>query len=177
MRVLFLDVDGVLNSERFLVEAYREVRPGSSSFERQIDSAAVEIVNGVVERTGCEVVLSSAWRYGKNGLAHERVVVEKILRSRGARFRLYDSTPTYLDVYIARHGRPAGFGEHDAAINRGAEIGHWLADYAAAVGSYAIVDDYDDMGPHLPRLVRTSPKIGITPADAERLVALLTEAS
>lgn len=175
MRVLFLDIDGVLNSERFLVAAYASVKPGASPFDRQIDPAAVEIVNDVVARTDCKVVLSSAWRYGKNGLDHERRFVEKILRSCGARFALFDSTPTYLDVFMAKHGRVSGFADHDPAIDRGAEIGHWLLEACHLVSTYAIVDDYGDMGPHAERLVRTSPSVGITVADAERLVALLME--
>jgi hypothetical protein len=176
MRVLFLDIDGVLNSERYIVEEYERTPPGAVRFSRLIDPAAVALIDNVVARTGCDVVLSSAWRYGKDGLDAERLVVEKILRARGARFTLHDSTPTYHDVYWVRHRSIPRFAEHDETIDRGAEIGLWLAENGP-VASYAIVDDNADMGPHAHRLVRTDSKIGITHADHDALIALLTERS
>jgi len=53
MKVLFLDIDGVLNCR--------------SSFNRQgtreiIEEDMVERINRVIEATGCSVVVSSTWR-------------------------------------------------------------------------------------------------------------------
>lgn len=53
MKVLFLDVDGVLNSQRW---------PSSFMPERAIDPQAMQLLNDLVGRTGAEVVVSSTWR-------------------------------------------------------------------------------------------------------------------
>lgn len=54
-RVLFLDVDGVLNSERWFAQEMR----GNLL---ELDPAAVGMVQAIVHATGAEIVLSSTWR-------------------------------------------------------------------------------------------------------------------
>ena len=56
MKVLFLDMDGVILSGRELR------RTKNNSY---VPPSAVALLNQVVERTGCQVVMSSAWRYLK----------------------------------------------------------------------------------------------------------------
>lgn len=51
--ILFLDIDGVLNGHQILREA------GCCG----IDPRCVRHLNLVLRRTGCKIVLSSAWRY------------------------------------------------------------------------------------------------------------------
>lgn len=55
MKVLFLDVDGVLNSEAWFS---RHKDPAWN----EVDPAAVALVNDVLENTGAKLVLSSTWR-------------------------------------------------------------------------------------------------------------------
>lgn len=75
MKVLFLDVDGVLNcrttKERF-------VRGGFIG----IDPKKVALVKQIIKETGCEIVLSSSWRLEVDTAFH---VAEHL--------RLYDMTP------------------------------------------------------------------------------------
>lgn len=63
MKVLFLDIDGVVNNvgttQRF--EGYIGIRP----------SLAKHIKN-IVEQTGCKIVLSSTWRLHGNSRLHVR---------------------------------------------------------------------------------------------------------
>ena len=53
MSILFLDIDGVLNTH----ENDPEVMCG------QIHRDKVQLLNGVLRDTGARIVLSSAWRY------------------------------------------------------------------------------------------------------------------
>lgn len=56
MKVLFLDIDGVLNCKRDL-EVIVE-KPTN----RIINQKFVERLNDIIEETGCKIVLSSTWR-------------------------------------------------------------------------------------------------------------------
>ena len=92
-RMLFLDIDGVLNSERY----YWTVcdRLPSACTSQDIDPDAVAHLNRIIDQSNCEVVLSSAWRgVGKTAS------VEAMLRERGFAHRLHASTP---QLYAARH--------------------------------------------------------------------------
>lgn len=76
MKVLFLDVDGVLNSRN--TTNFHELYP--------IDSYMAFLIGRIQLQTGCEVVLSSSWRNHPEGVQNvSKRVVE-----------LLDKTP-YLD--------------------------------------------------------------------------------
>lgn len=57
MKVIFLDVDGVLNCIGWF-EKNRGGRPGSY----EIDPEKVKLLKEIIDRTGAKVVLSSTWR-------------------------------------------------------------------------------------------------------------------
>ncbi len=61
MKVLFLDIDGVLNSRRSQLAfgAY----PHDFSNMQQFDLVAVGLIRRLCRVTGCSCVLSSDWRY------------------------------------------------------------------------------------------------------------------
>ena len=60
MKVLFVDCDGVLNSERWFIEDMRN--GGASLGLRSVDPAAVEMLREVLRITGAMPVLTSLWR-------------------------------------------------------------------------------------------------------------------
>ena len=53
MKVLFLDIDGVVNNKR-TEKKFRRLMA--------IDPAMAALVQRIVQNTGCEIVLSSSWR-------------------------------------------------------------------------------------------------------------------
>lgn len=57
MKILFLDIDGVLNSKR------SELVLGHERTIENLDPICIKIVQMVVEETGCIICLSSDWRY------------------------------------------------------------------------------------------------------------------
>ena len=84
--LIFLDIDGVLNSVEFITKQIREdgftVIDESFDATKHLDPSRVERLNRLVDGTGAKVVLSSSWRllYGlkktesslqKRGFAHE----------------------------------------------------------------------------------------------------------
>lgn len=66
MKVLFLDIDGVVNNHQ---------TPQTDGWP--IDQFCAFLVGSIVEQTGCQVVLSSSWRHSPKGIA---VVEQKVVR-------------------------------------------------------------------------------------------------
>jgi len=80
MKVLFLDIDGVLNSLEVFEEKDKDLL-------HPLSEEMIGLVNKIVDETKCTVILSSAWRY--MGLE----VVQGMLDKHGATFKLAGETP------------------------------------------------------------------------------------
>jgi hypothetical protein len=152
LRIVFLDIDGVLNSERY-VRSRTSVPRGELWTVEDIDPEAVRALNHVVERTGAKFVLSSSWRHH-----HTLDEVAALLRERGFSGELIDVTPRL-------------YGE-----TRGAEIRTWLRVQSTPPSAFAVLDDDAATDGLEPFWIRTDTEQGLTPADAERLAALLLQA-
>lgn len=171
MRVIFLDMDGVMNSSAFfrgrddrensLQEMLGEGKLGFGA--AQIDPAAVSILNKIVEDADAHVVISSSWRH----IWTHREIAE-MLASRG-----FEHPDRVIDV------TPQGFG------NRGEEVRAWLEldgerrtvdPGRSPVTSYVIIDDVDQFaGETREHLVRTDPQRGLSPADASHALGILAQ--
>ena len=145
--ILFLDFDGVVAWSH----------PTKQAMER-LRRPCVAILNTVVERTGCLVVVSSMWRLDpRTGLGFGAVQLEAWLREAGFKGEV---------VGITCHLPGDGV--------RGQEIQRRLTENEVEpTRRIAIVDDWEPMGALTPKLVRTDYDRGITMADADRLVTLL----
>jgi hypothetical protein len=65
VKVLFLDIDGVLNSRKYFamgVPVNDRIYLADNDYARMIDPEAVELLNEVIDRTGARIVVSSSWR-------------------------------------------------------------------------------------------------------------------
>ena len=58
-KVLFLDIDGVLNSSKF----FDSLNDEDASW-KEIDEEAVKMLQRIKEETDCKVVMTSSWRNG-----------------------------------------------------------------------------------------------------------------
>lgn len=146
--VLFLDIDGVLNSAQYLMR-----NPGC--FDRKNEANAFDPVaclrlEQVLVRTGSLIVLSSTWR-----LMHKLEQMTEFLHTRGA--------PS--SKFIGKTPSLSGY--------RGKEVQAWLREHPE-VTRFAIVDDDSDMEPYMDRLVKTSWDSGLLDCHVEELVKLLS---
>lgn len=148
MKVLFLDIDGVVNKqENFAPAGVRTPYP--------IDSYCALLVGRIQLQTGCEVVLSSSWRHYPDAL---QIVSNSVVT-------LLDRTPTLRKSYdppVFARGR-----EWDMSL-RGDEVNAWLKDHPE-VTKYAILDDDSDFYDDQP-LFQTTFKDGLTDEIAQKVI-------
>lgn len=144
MKVVFLDFDGVLNSQRSAI-AYGGVSwSGAAGIRAKMDDVAVRLIGGIVCRAGASIVLSSSWRNDSAWKSYGPALDLPII----------DRTPTLTGP-------------------RGAEIADWLHRHPE-VEQYAIVDDDSDMLPEqLPFFVHTDAFDGFTWKCAKKLASLM----
>jgi hypothetical protein len=152
MRVIFLDIDGVLNSKTW----YRQfLCAGEQVPSPALDPTAVARLDRIVRETGAKIVLSSAWRGNPD--------VPRWLSEHGCCGKVIGKTP-YLYTADGYHRE------------RGYEIGGWIrqhADKTGVIPTYVILDDDNDMVYLAPRLVRTDPIYGLRDVDVERAITKL----
>ena len=121
MKVIFLDIDGVLNSIDSMV-AYHYLKIPQRS--RELDLISIGLLKALCDKTEAKICISSTWRIG-------RTVQDfiDIFQSYG-----WEDSPIIGMTPIMRsHG-----------IYRGHEIQHWLDEHPE-VENYVILDDDSDM--------------------------------
>lgn len=163
MKVIFLDFDGVINSDEYMESSsfkeetkdYPEPQLWLIEMHFHLDPKAIALINQLVKRTGAKVVASTTWR-----LLYTLEEMNNFLALRGAKFSLIDITPR-LDAGLS------------IPIFRGDEINAFLYHTPLSVDQFVIIDDRDDMTDIKVHLVRTNPLIGITQEDVEKAVKIL----
>lgn len=63
VQLIFLDIDGVLNSERYIEELRNQCKPLSDDYGYLFDPIAVDNLKKIIERTQGLIVISSSWKY------------------------------------------------------------------------------------------------------------------
>lgn len=140
--IIFLDIDGVFNSELFFKEraskkelkknVKKEKISDKEYYSSMLDKNAINLFNNLIEELECKydvkIVISSTWRHNEN--------LQKILNDNGCNFEIFSITPT-----------------SECRI-RGVEIYKWLKDNINQSDDkclyfdfyrYAIIDDDSDM--------------------------------
>ncbi len=115
MKVLFLDFDGVLNSDKYV--------RGCGHFGVVIDPARMELLKQIIDATDAHIVLSTSWR------EHWSAMPEKC-----------DTTGTLINDIFKKHGLEIYDKTPDLTFKREQEIEKWLANYPS-VTHFAVLDD------------------------------------
>lgn len=164
--ILFLDVDGVLNSratiERRAINKCRE--PGghgdSTGGMMGIDPHHVQFLKQLYEQVAYRIVISSTWRLHK----HDQVT--PALKKCGLTAEVIGKTP---------HGAYDPIrGLWNASV-RGYEIQAWLRENAGSFDSYAVLDDDSDMPGVCHRFVQTDGQLGLGEEHVPLLVEVLNQ--
>lgn len=164
-RLIFLDIDGVLNSEEFMRYRWRRG-------DLQLDRRAISRLNRLVQESGAGIVISSWWR-----MRYSIPELQHILHEYGmdSDIRLAGFTPLLPDVVQEKAS-----GIIRVPASRGAEIQQWL-DVAAGSPQFpvrpegiVILDDNDDMEHLRPRLVHVNARVGLMDSDIRTALWILT---
>lgn len=145
--IVFLDIDGVLNSVQFMMQ-----HPKTRT---QIDERCVELLNELTETTGCKYVISSTWR-----MMYPIEELQKILNAKGFTGEIIGKTE---NLQIGRFGD---------SVLRGNEILQWIKNNGNHTGGafyseykrYVIFDDDSDfLLWQKDNFINTDGYIGLTP--------------
>lgn len=129
-RIIFLDIDGVLNSTDFFKHRSKDESEDMYKYlETFIDDEAVKVLETISNKTKSEIVISSTWR-----LNHYDTLAS-ILKSKGLNTPIIGKTP------------------RNVGCCRGCEIHQWIRnnidcleiDCASSFKRYLILDDDMDM--------------------------------
>lgn len=129
MRVIFLDIDGVLNSEKTFLSKNKQ-NPDILPLEKE----KIELLKYLIDATGAKVVISSSWRIG--GIKNP--VFAKLLSK------------------LKEHEIPVLGATPVLGTTRGKEIQEWLKSTSEKVSSFVILDDDNDMEDLSKNLVQTN---------------------
>ena len=141
MKVIFLDVEGVLNTKETYERVYR-TRGYTTMIDVEIDSFRLEYLRTILDETGAKIVLSSSFRYffdKQDDKVYPISLKGKKLYDNLKKFgiEIYDTTPTTIG-------------------SREEQIKEWLSK-RDDIESFVIIDDdsieFDEL---YDRLIQTS---------------------
>lgn len=150
MKIIFLDIDGVLNNH--------ETRTTTSDGWCFVDDELVARLKKIVDATDAKIVLSSTWLEGWH---REDETLNDIsfteLRSK------------FKEFGLSIMSRTCDSWEHS---NRGDEIQEFL-DKREDIESFIILDDWNDVGMLVNRLVFIDSKFGLTDENVQEAINML----
>lgn len=170
-KVIFLDIDGVLNSDRTLYESI------------SLEDDLILNLKTLIDNTGAKIILSSSWRAIPEAIAELMDKLDKFglvisgMTCNGVdldwieRYE-FDVTKKYLDTRFDYDENKQIKITHD----RGAEIFRWLSDHKE-VESFVILDDEDfDIKNYFPdKLIKTNFKTGLTKEDVKKAIQIINK--
>jgi hypothetical protein len=148
LKIIFLDIDGVLINEAALRKTVDAYVP---------DDCCVKRLNDLIRKTDARIVVSSCWRIGR-----PLPELRKILSGWGIDGPVLDKTP---DPLASR------------AADRGEEIQLWINERKKKkndVEEFVIIDDNRDMPNLLHVLVQTKFESGLTERNAKKALKILS---
>lgn len=167
-RVIFLDFDGVLNTENYQRKLHQEGKPKWDSFGYLFDPEAVGNLKKVLDSVPDSLlVINSSWKL--EGI--ERMI--SLWKARNLPGTINSITPDYAPDLLN-----IDLEELDNIMllsGKGNEVKQWLSQNGAEGCPYVIFDDIPDFLPEQEaHLICTDPRVGITFEDAIKAINLLT---
>ena len=137
MKILFLDIDGVLNSREY-------DRKRNWNEQTDIDETRLPLVKEIIDKTGAKIVLiSTHWDRDESLCDEDGMYINRLFSKYG--LAIYDKTPD-LGLLSKRND----------------EVKAWLAEHTGEVERFVILDDYrfgwDDLSDFY---IHTNPNYGL----------------
>lgn len=153
-KVIFLDIDGVLNSSFWNDTHQMEISDGTL-----IDRKKVKLLSKLVQRTGAEIVLHSGWKYwfdtDLTPLRAESEKLQTLLLEKG--LHISSVTPDYATEEIKRTKK--------FSLIKAKEILAYIEEHPE-VQQWFVIDDLDLHDAEVEQhQLRTDPQVGLTAED------------
>ena len=142
MNIIFLDVDGVLNSIRSLREAQSKNKQSYSCYNYPFDLTCLDNLSYLVRETNSYIVITSTWRMAEKG--------KEVLLSKLKEYDLDNRVIGYTKVLQKE---------------RGEEIKEYLSRLDGNI-NFIIIDDDNDFKGLEEFLIKTNREIGLSSEDA-----------
>lgn len=113
MKVLFLDIDGVINRFKYYDDG---------KLNNELDEDCIKRLSNIIESTNCKIVISSTWKASP----HLMDILED---------DLFPHLPAGCVAGCTK--------THIPQVQRETEIREYLAEHKDEIENYVIVDDYD----------------------------------
>lgn len=153
MNIVFLDVDGVINSQRKLIEVYELTHKPHSGYNYPFDERCLENLKELIIETNSKIVITSTWRKDNEG--------KEILLSKLREYDLEKDVIGFVPILNTL---------------RGIEIEEYIKSLSHPI-NFVILDDDSDMGELKDYLIKTNNKNGLTKKDTENAKILLLKQS
>ena len=168
-KIIFLDFDGVLNTEHYQSLLQYQGKPWQDEYGAFFDPNAVKQLKRIIDATGADIVVESSWKY--LGLD----AMKELWKVRSLPGRVIDITPSSIsDEYLSN----VDLDNLDASMLhcKGLEIASWLSKYETQDIRYVIIDDeYVILDSQLSHFILTNPYEGITEEQANKIISILNE--
>lgn len=173
MKVIFLDIDGVLNTEVGRIVRLENGLVTRDEYEELFDEKAVENLKYLLEKVpDALLVIESAWKTSIGGISRLR----KMWKDRSMPGKIHGVTQDLMDFpellnldlsdpdnFLKVQGKGKGYG-----------IKQWLEQNAPNDCKYVIIDDVFDFLPEQKNhLVCPDTRIGLTQEDADAAIKIL----
>jgi hypothetical protein len=164
MKVIFLDIDGVLNSNYWNDSHQPEISDG-----RYIDETRVKLLENIVKKTGAVLVLHSGWRFcfddKLNPICKESENLSDLLQK--YRLTIYDKTPDLTTDEIRKTKK--------FSLVKAQEILLWKQQHKN-IESYIVLDDLELHNEIIRSMqVMTDPRIGLSEKEVNIAIQKLTD--
>lgn len=150
MNIIFLDVDGVLNSVNKLIETHEKTHKSHSGYLYPFDEICLENLQTLVRETNSKLVVTSSWRKDEEG---KNILLEMLKK--------YDLKKDVM-----------GFTPILSNEERSKEIESFL-DTLNIKPNFIILDDDSDFGDLLPFLIKTDKNTGLTYENVQEAIKKL----
>ena len=173
-KYIFLDFDGVLNTENYQAQLRADGKPGWDDYGMLFDPAAVANLKRILDAVPeVRIVVESSWKV--RGLDELRLMWAE----RGLPGTLYDVTPTIFcqELLTADLSDPDCIRKVEG-LAKGKEIRAWLRRHGGTDFRHVILDDMAEFEEELcDHSVMVNAQVGISNADVQTAIAILRQQS
>ena len=155
MKVIFLDIDGVLNSGKYIKSLGADLWDNPVN---QMDPVAVARLNTITVATKAKIVVSSSWRLPFLTHPTPLPALQACMKSYGIAGDIIGMTCEKANAVRNRRGK---------------EIQKWINDNYSNIEKFVIIDDDSDMGRLRVHQVLTKFEDGLQDFHADRIIEIL----